>query len=193
MRDGEDGADGLSAYLIAVRHGYTKSEAEWLESLRGASGRDGRDGIDGKAGEKGDRGEPGQQGRPGRDGIDGKDGRPGLPGLRGKAGEAGMNGWTPILAVVIDGERRVHQVVSWAGGTGARPEVGLYLSQDGFTRDINEATDLRGPKGEGKQQTGGFIPREVYVQTIDPTVNRPSINFVPESEGVYTMRLWVPA
>lgn len=29
------GARGLSAYEIAVTHGYTGTEADWLESLRG--------------------------------------------------------------------------------------------------------------------------------------------------------------
>ena len=46
-RDGQDGApgprgdageDGASAYQIAVDHGYTGTEAEWLESLQGEPG-----------------------------------------------------------------------------------------------------------------------------------------------------------
>lgn len=32
------GKPGESAYEVAVRHGYTGTEAEWLESLRGATG-----------------------------------------------------------------------------------------------------------------------------------------------------------
>ena len=32
--DGNDGTDGDSAYTIAVKHGYTGTEAEWLESLK---------------------------------------------------------------------------------------------------------------------------------------------------------------
>ncbi len=44
--------DGLSAYELALKNGTTtaKSEAEWLESLKGADGRDGEDGTDGKDG-----------------------------------------------------------------------------------------------------------------------------------------------
>lgn len=38
---------GDSAYDIAVKYGYTGSEAEWLETLRGAAGAAGADGKDG--------------------------------------------------------------------------------------------------------------------------------------------------
>lgn len=34
---GKDGADGKSAYEIAVENGYTGTEAEWLESLKGGN------------------------------------------------------------------------------------------------------------------------------------------------------------
>lgn len=55
-RDGVDGVDGKSAYEIACDHGFTGSEEQWLESLKGAdgvngtNGRDGRDGVDGADG-----------------------------------------------------------------------------------------------------------------------------------------------
>ena len=38
---------GYSAYEIAVQHGYTGTEEEWLVSLHGADGTDGTDGQDG--------------------------------------------------------------------------------------------------------------------------------------------------
>lgn len=47
---GTDGTDGKSAYEIAVDHGYSGTETEWLASLKGA---------------KGDTGETGPQGNPG--------------------------------------------------------------------------------------------------------------------------------
>lgn len=50
------GADGKSAYEIAVEHGFAGSETEWLESLKG------------KDGEKGEQGEQGIQGEKGADG-----------------------------------------------------------------------------------------------------------------------------
>ena len=52
-KDGKDGADGLpgrdvingtdgkSAYIIAVEHGFSGTENEWLQSLKGADGKDG--------------------------------------------------------------------------------------------------------------------------------------------------------
>ena len=38
---------GYSAYEIAVQHGYTGTEEEWLSSLHGEDGTDGKDGQDG--------------------------------------------------------------------------------------------------------------------------------------------------
>lgn len=93
-RDGRDGVDGRpgdigprgargeSAYQIACRHGFPGSEAEWLDSLRGADpdiervaeialarirqpadGKDGRDGTDGLPGADGRDGAPGRDGQ----------------------------------------------------------------------------------------------------------------------------------
>lgn len=39
--DGISGSDGKSAYIIAVEHGFTGTETEWLQSLKGADGKDG--------------------------------------------------------------------------------------------------------------------------------------------------------
>ena len=39
--DGINGSDGKSAYIIAVEHGFTGTENEWLQSLKGADGKDG--------------------------------------------------------------------------------------------------------------------------------------------------------
>ena len=38
IRNGADGADGISAYEIAVDNGYTGTEKEWLASLKGTDG-----------------------------------------------------------------------------------------------------------------------------------------------------------
>ena len=59
------GGNGLSAYEIALEHGFEGSEEEWLESLKGEDGytpikgvdyfdgKDGRDGVDGAKGADG--------------------------------------------------------------------------------------------------------------------------------------------
>lgn len=41
---GEKGADGKSAYEVAVANGYTGTQAQWLASLKGADGAPGKDG-----------------------------------------------------------------------------------------------------------------------------------------------------
>lgn len=65
------GKDGKSAYEIAKENGFTGTEEEWLESLRGK---------DGAKGDKGDQGEPGKDGAPGKDGEPGAKGDPGKDG-----------------------------------------------------------------------------------------------------------------
>lgn len=45
---GVNGTDGKSAYIIAVEHGFTGTETEWLASLKGTDGKDGADGQPGK-------------------------------------------------------------------------------------------------------------------------------------------------
>ena len=59
----------LSAYALAVKHGYTGTEEEWLDSLKGETGPTGPEGPSGKQGEKGD---PGPQGQQGIQGVPGK-------------------------------------------------------------------------------------------------------------------------
>lgn len=41
---GDKGADGKSAYEVAVTNGYTGTQAQWLASLKGADGANGKDG-----------------------------------------------------------------------------------------------------------------------------------------------------
>lgn len=50
---GPDGVDGESAYEIAVRLGFTGTEQEWLDSLKGEPGQDGTDGKNGSNGVNG--------------------------------------------------------------------------------------------------------------------------------------------
>lgn len=56
------GADGKSAYELAVENGFIGSEEEWLNSLNGQKGEQG------EAGAQGDKGEVGPQGEQGADG-----------------------------------------------------------------------------------------------------------------------------
>ncbi|NBJ13356.1 hypothetical protein [Microvirga arsenatis] len=63
--------------------------------------------------------------------------------------EVGPPGWSPIIAVVADGARRVLQVIDWTatGTTYAKPPVGRYIGATGLVTDIAQAIDIRGPQG----------------------------------------------
>lgn len=65
----------------------------------------------------------------------------------GGAGTNGTNGWTPVLANVSDGARRVQRVTDWTGGTGTKPASGKYIGATGYVTDIADATDFRGAQG----------------------------------------------
>lgn len=45
--NGSDGINGLSAYDIAVKHGFSGTEIEWLASLKGEAGKDGKTPVKG--------------------------------------------------------------------------------------------------------------------------------------------------
>lgn len=86
---GSPGANGKSAYQIAVDNGFTGTETEWLASLKGADGA------------------PGPQGAPG---VDGATGPQGAPGADGK------DGFSPTVSVTdITGGHRV--TITDADGT----------------------------------------------------------------------------
>lgn len=76
----------------------------------------------------------------------------GIQGIQGNAG------WSPIFATVVDGERRVLQLVDWTGGTGSKPATGEYVGATGLVATIAQAVDIRGPSGAG---TGNVNPTGV--------------------------------
>ena len=83
--DGQNGADGRSAFEIAVAGGYSGTEAEWIESLKGA---DGKNGIDGQNG---------QDGKDGANGVDGKDGKSAYDIAKEKGFEGTEEEWLASL------------------------------------------------------------------------------------------------
>lgn len=104
-------------------------------------------GEKGDAGPAGATGPQGPQGPAGATGPKGDTGTTGEQGPAGDDGATGFNGWSPVLAVVSDSDRRVVQVNSWTGGTGTPPTSGLYLGSSGLVSDIALATDIRGIQG----------------------------------------------
>ena len=89
---GAQGIQGLSAYQVAVQHGFEGTEDEWLISLKGEKGETGPKGDKGNTGEKGDTGERGPQGLQGERGLQGIQGEQGEPGIQGPIGPKGEKG-----------------------------------------------------------------------------------------------------
>ncbi|MBC6444632.1 MAG: tail fiber protein [Alphaproteobacteria bacterium GM202ARS2] len=97
--------------------------------------------------------------------------RRGLKGDRGPSG--GQDGWSPVLATVVDGERRVLQVTDWTGGTGTKPTTGQYVGLSGLVATAAMAQDIRGPAGPGgsvaKQYERVYTPGANSIDISAPT------------------------
>lgn len=111
---GTPGADGDSAYEVAVANGFVGTEVQWLASLvgpqglqgiqgvPGADGATGADGAIGPQGPQGIQGNTGPQGPAGADstvpgpqgpqGVQGAAGPQGIQGIEGPQGPAGADG-----------------------------------------------------------------------------------------------------
>ena len=127
INEAEKGADGKSAFEIAVENGFVGTQAEWLESLKGA---DGKDGINGK---------DGVDGAPGQDGTDGKngaDGRDGVNGIDGKSAYeiAVENGFTGTVVEWLESLKGKDGAVGPQGEQGPPGRDG----KDGITPDMSE-------------------------------------------------------
>jgi hypothetical protein len=69
--------------------------------------------------------------------------------ILGQKGDNGLNGWSPLLVVATDGERRVHQIIGWTGGTGNQPAfTNQYLGETEIVENIEDAADIRGAQGD---------------------------------------------
>jgi hypothetical protein len=87
-----------------------------------------------------------------------------IRGAAGANGTNGTNGWSPILAVVSDGERRVLQVTDWTGGTGSKPATGSYIGATGLEALIANGVDIRGATGAAGA-AGGTTPYETVTES----------------------------
>ena len=183
----EIGADGKSAYEIAVENGFVGTETEWLASLKGAPGKDGapgRDGADGAPGRDGTDGRDGVsathewngttltitsasgttsanlKGDPGRDGIDGapgKDGAPGEPGAQGAPGKDGKDGVTPQLSIGT--------VTTLAAGSNATVSMTGTTEAPILNFGIPKGADGAGGGGTGEAgEDGGY-----YIPSVSET------------------------
>ena len=105
---GAAGANGKSAYELAVEKGYTGTLEEWLASLTGATGATGAAGATGATGATGAAGADGSDGADGRNGRDGKDGKDGKDG----------NGIAGIAKTATNGNVDTY-TISFTDGTSA--------------------------------------------------------------------------
>ncbi|WP_158673354.1 hypothetical protein [Bosea sp. FBZP-16] len=74
---------------------------------------------------------------------------------RGNTGLTGDDGWSPVLAVVTDSQRRVLQISDWTGGEGTKPATGSYIGPTGLVPDAASAVDVRGAQGPSGSVTDG--------------------------------------
>lgn len=75
----------------------------------------------------------------------------------GTTRKIGGAGWSPVLSLENDGNRRVLRVTDWTGGTSIPPQTGMYLGAEGFVSDIETAIDVRGQQGlQGIQGASGL-------------------------------------
>lgn len=106
-------------------------------------------------------------------------------GTGGGGGTTGFNGWSPILAIVIDGERRVQKLSDWTGGTGVKPTayIGQYIGQNGFVADIAQAVDIRGGVGAGGAHgQSGFSPE---IEIAEQSLTTYTLN-ITDKNGTFT-------
>ena len=120
---GAQGIQGLSAYQVAVQHGFEGTEAEWLISLKGEKGETGPKGDKGDTGEKGATGERGPQGLQGERGLQGVQGEQGEPGIQGPIGPKGEKG--------DQGERGPQGPQGQIGPQGPKGDTGSGLNLKG--------------------------------------------------------------
>lgn len=71
----------------------------------------------------------------------------GEQGPAGEDGEDGTNGWSPILQLESDAERRVLRLIDWTGGTGTKPTLTGYLGTSGIVETPDLALNVRGTAG----------------------------------------------
>lgn len=151
--------DGLSAYEVAKKNGYTGTATEWLASLKGEPG------PQGDPGPKGDPGEAGPQGLPGQAGIQGQKGDPftyedftpeqleALTGPQGPQGPQGEKGDTGD-----PGPQGARGEKGATGDTGPQGPKGDPFTYADFTAEqLAALTGPQGPQGiQGPQGPQGI-------------------------------------
>ena len=183
----------LSAYGLAVKHGFKGTEEEYLASLKGETGETGPTGAQGPTGPIGETGPTGPVGPTGAAGAAGPTGPTGAPGQTGPAGEAGPTGPTgPTGETGATGPAGPMGPTGPAGGptgptgpTGPGGQAGA-VGPTGPTGPAGAAgpTGPTGPAGENgvasfNGRTGAVMP-----QSGDYNATQIPVSGEPEAETV---------
>lgn len=168
---GAQGIQGLSAYQVAVQHGFEGTEAEWLISLKGEKGETGPKGDKGDTGEKGATGERGPQGLQGERGLQGVQGEQGEPGIQGPVGPKGEKG--------DQGEQGPQGPKGETGPQGPKGDTGSGLNIKGEL-DSEAGLPQEGVSGDAWLISGNLY---VYVGENGNVVSNPKWNNAGSIQG----------
>lgn len=92
----------------------------------------------------------------------------------------GGAGWSPVLSLVADGNRRVFQVVNWVGGSGTPPATGGYVGSSGLVSSIASAVDVRGSPGLPGEGSAFYKHSQTNASAIWIIVH--NLNFEPQTQ-----------
>lgn len=164
------GAEGDSAYEVAVNNGFVGTESQWLASLVGPQGPTGATGATGATGSTGPQGPQGTAGATGSTGATGAQGPQGPKGDTGDTGATGAQG--PAGATGSTGATGAQGPQGDPGSTGATGATG--------------ATGPTGPQGDGAYPLAGY---GFFAASIPIETARQDSNHGP----AWMTRVWVPA
>ena len=191
--NGEPGAEGKTAYQLAVENGFEGTEAEWLESLKGSNGDPGATGLQGPAGQNGSNGENGKsayeialengfegtetewleslKGSDGSNGVQGPQGPQGAAGSNGTNGENGKSAYELAVEHGFDGSEE-DWLESLKGADGTNGSQG--------PQGLTGATGPQGPQGaSGTNGTNGTDG----ISIVDTQINSDGDLIVTLSSG----------
>lgn len=176
--EGEPWQNLLDLSTLDVEMRETSTHIQWRRGTLGTwTNLLAKADIKGEKGDKGDTGAdsivPGPQGDKGDQGDQGD---------KGDTGNDGDDGWTIVTGIVTDGARRVLQVVDWAGGTGPKPGVGMYIGATGFTNVLADGVDIRGAQGTG---SGDMLKANNLNDLLDKAAARTNLS-VPSIAALNT-------
>ena len=92
----------------------------------------------------------------------------------------GGAGWSPVLSLVTDGNRRVFQVVNWVGGSGTPPATGGYIGSSGLVSSIASAVDVRGSPGLPGEGSAFYKHIQAELSAMWTIVH--NLNFEPQTQ-----------